>query len=64
MPSIQVRQIKSASGHRRDQQATLDALGIRRMHQIVEHQDTPQIRGMIFKVRHLVEVVENARGTR
>ena len=58
MPSIQIRQIKSASGHRKDQQATLDALGIRRMQHMVEHQDTPQIRGMIFKVRHLVEVVE------
>jgi large subunit ribosomal protein L30 len=34
------------------------ALGIRRLHQPVEHNDTPQIRGMIFKIRHLVEVEE------
>jgi large subunit ribosomal protein L30 len=54
---VSVRQIKSASGHRSDQAATLRALGIRRLHQIVEHDDTPQIRGMIFKVRHLIEVV-------
>jgi large subunit ribosomal protein L30 len=56
MPSVRLRQIKSASGHKQDQQATLDALGIRRLHQIVEHEDTPQIRGMIAKVAHLVEV--------
>ena len=41
------------------QKATVEALGFRRMHQVVEHDDTPQIRGMIFKVRHLVEVVES-----
>ena len=35
------------------------ALGFTRLQQIVEHEDTPQIRGMIFKVRHLVEVVGN-----
>ena len=56
--TIRIRQIKGASGHPKDQQATIDALGIHRMHQVVEHNDTPQIRGMIFKVRHLVEVVE------
>jgi large subunit ribosomal protein L30 len=55
---IGVRQIKSASGHKADQAATLRALGIRRMHQLVEHVDTPQFRGMIFKVRHLIEVSE------
>jgi large subunit ribosomal protein L30 len=56
-----VRQIKSAGGHKADQAATLRALGIRRMHQLVEHVDTPQIRGMLFKVRHLIEVVEPSR---
>jgi large subunit ribosomal protein L30 len=59
MPSkLRVRQVKSASGHKADQQATIRALGIRRMQHTVEHTDTPQIRGMIFKVRHLVEVEE------
>jgi large subunit ribosomal protein L30 len=57
--AIRIRQVKSASGHPRDQQQTIRALGIRRLHQVVEHNDTPQIRGMIFKVRHLVEVVES-----
>ena len=55
---IRVRQVKSASGHRGDQVATARALGIRRLHQSVEHDDTPQIRGMLFKIRHLVEVEE------
>ncbi len=54
---IRIRQFKSASGHPRDQHATVRALGIRRLNQVVEHDDTPQIRGMVFKVRHLVEVV-------
>jgi len=56
--TIRIRQVKSASGHRKDQAATLRALGVHRLHQVIEHNDTPQIRGMIFKVRHLVEVVE------
>ena len=59
MPKVRIRQIRSAGGHRGDQAATVRALGIRRLHQEVEHEDTPQIRGMIVKVRHLVEVVED-----
>jgi large subunit ribosomal protein L30 len=55
---LRIRQIKSASGPRSDQAATVRALGIHRLHQPVEHNDTPQIRGMIFKLRHLVEVEE------
>ena len=57
-PKLRIRQTKSASGHTEDQRATVRALGLRRMQQTVEHNDTPQIRGMIFKVRHLVTVVE------
>jgi large subunit ribosomal protein L30 len=41
-----------------DMRQTIRGLGLRRMHQVVERQDTPAIRGMIHKVRHLVEVVE------
>ena len=58
---LRVRQIKSANGHRFDQAATVRALGIRRLNMTVEHDDTPQIRGMIFKVRHLVRVEEAER---
>jgi large subunit ribosomal protein L30 len=55
---LRIRQIRSASGMQASQKATVRALGIRRLHQPVEHGDTPQIRGMIFKIRHLVEVEE------
>jgi len=55
---LRIQQIKSASGHTQDQHATLRALGIRRMQHTVEHNDTPQIRGMVFKIRHLLRVVE------
>ena len=41
-----------------DMRQTIRGLGLRRMHQVVERQDTPETRGMIHKVRHLVEVVE------
>ena len=60
-PKIRIRQVKSAGGHTSDQQRTVRALGIRGMQQVVEHEDTPQIRGMIFKVRHLVKVEEEER---
>jgi len=59
MAKIRVKHFKSASGHKADQAATVRALGFTRLQQVVEHEDTPQIRGMIFKVRHLVEVVSN-----
>jgi large subunit ribosomal protein L30 len=58
---LRIRQIRSASGKEASQKATVKALGIRRLHQVVEHTDTPQIRGMIFKIRHLLEV-EEAKG--
>jgi large subunit ribosomal protein L30 len=53
-----ITQFKSASGHPKDQGATVRALGIRKLNHTVEHDDTPQIRGMVFKVRHLVKVEE------
>jgi len=55
---LKITQTKSAGGHPKDQGATVRALGIRRMQQAVVHTDTPQIRGMVFKVRHLVKVEE------
>jgi large subunit ribosomal protein L30 len=55
---LRITQVKSAGGHKNDQAATVRALGIRRMQHTVEHDDTPQIRGMVFKVRHLVKVEE------
>ena len=49
---------KSAIGYRRDQRRTIEALGLRRLGHSVEHGDSRSLRGMITKVRHLVEVTE------
>ena len=56
MASIRVTYRKSAIGYARDQKATIAALGLKRLHQTVEHQDSPTLRGMLHKVRHLVAV--------
>jgi large subunit ribosomal protein L30 len=58
---LRIRQVKSASGHKGDQRRTVRALGIRGLQQVVEHNDTPQIRGMVFKIRHLLQVEEVAQ---
>ena len=55
---IKVKQIKSKIGCKPAQVKTLESLGLRRIGQVKEHDDTGVIRGMIYKVRHLVEVVE------
>ena len=55
---IRVRQVRSAIGFNRKQRASLRGLGIRRMNQTVEVEDTPSTRGMIGKVTHLVVVEE------
>lgn len=57
--TVRVRWVKSQIGFDRRQRATLRGLGLRRLQQTVELEDTPSVRGMIFKVRHLV-VVEGA----
>jgi len=56
---VQVQWVKSSIGYNRRQRATLRGLGFRRMNQRVLVQDTAAIRGMIFKVRHLVVVEES-----
>ena len=58
MKKIRVKQIKSAIDRPERQKRTLRALGIRKMHQVVELEATPQIEGMIRKVLHLVTVEE------
>ncbi|MCL2024891.1 MAG: 50S ribosomal protein L30 [Coriobacteriia bacterium] len=55
---LKVTQIKSAIGKEKSQGATLKALGLRKIRHAVVHDDTPVIRGMVFKVKHLVEVEE------
>lgn len=56
MSRVRVTYRKSGIGYPADQRATLRALGLRRVRQTVEHDLTPAISGMIFKVRHLVSV--------
>lgn len=58
MPKLRVTWIRSASGHKVDQKRTIKALGLRKLGQTVEHSDSESIRGMIFKVRHLLAVEE------
>ncbi len=55
---LRIRQTRSAIGRSERQKRTVRALGIRRLNQVVVVNDTPQIRGMVNKVRHLVEVEE------
>ena len=58
MATIKIQQIKSKIGYPKDQKATLQALGLRKISQVVEVEDTPSTRGMLRKVHHLVTVVE------
>ena len=58
MATIKIQQIKSKIGYPVDQKRTLEALGLRKISQVVEKEDTPSIRGMIRKVHHLVTIVE------
>ncbi|MDR3057035.1 MAG: 50S ribosomal protein L30 [Dysgonomonas sp.] len=58
MAKIKVKQVRSRINCPKDQKQTLDALGLRKLNRVVEHEDTPSIRGMINKVHHLVTVVE------
>ena len=56
--TIKVKQIGSLIGCTDRQRACVRGLGLRRMHQVVERQDTKMVRGMVKKVPHLVAVVE------
>ena len=58
MATIKIKQIKSRIGASLDQKRTLQALGLRKISQVVEIEDTPSNRGMVRKVFHLVTVVE------
>ncbi len=60
MAKLKITYVKSAIGYNVKQKATIQALGLRKLHQVVEHADTPVIRGMVNKVPHLVRVEEVA----
>ncbi len=56
MATIHITYRKSAIGYSSDQKATIAALGLKKLNHTVEHEDTPSVRGMVDKVRHLVSV--------
>jgi large subunit ribosomal protein L30 len=56
MAKIKITQTHSRIGSTQRQKATLEALGLTKMNKVVEHNDTPQVQGMIKKVYHLVKV--------
>ena len=56
--TLKIKWVRSFIGCTEDMRQTVRGLGLRRLHEVVERQDTPAVRGMIHKVRHLVEVVE------
>ncbi len=58
MAKIRITQVKSSIGSTKRQKATLEALGLRKLNQTVEHDVTPQVVGMASKVSHLVSVEE------
>ncbi len=55
---LHITYVKSAIGYNVRQKGTIRALGLRKLHQTVEHEDNPVIRGMVHKVQHLVAVTE------
>jgi large subunit ribosomal protein L30 len=58
MAKIRITQVKSVIGSTKRQKAIMEALGLKKMHQTVEHDTTPQIMGMVNKMRHLISVEE------
>jgi len=58
MAKVKITQTKSRIGSNKRQKATLDALGLKKLNTTVQQEKTPQIEGMIRKVRHLVKVEE------
>ena len=56
--TIRVTLVKSPIGFTKDQKATVRALGFRRLHQTVEHKDSPAVRGMLKKIVHLLRIEE------
>jgi large subunit ribosomal protein L30 len=60
---LEIKLLKSPIGYNKRQKATVKALGLRKLHQVVEKEDTPSIRGMVTAVNHLVEVTEKTNET-
>ncbi len=58
MAKLKIKLVKSIIGRNKDQIDTVKALGLKKIHSVVEHEDNPAIKGMIRKVIHLIEVEE------
>lgn len=58
MATIKIKQVRSAINRSKRQKRTIEALGLKKLNQVIEKEATPQILGMVKKVQHLVEVVE------
>ena len=58
MSNIKIKQIRSKIKRPADQKRTLEALGLKRIGQVVEHKVTPSIEGMIKKVEHLITIIK------
>jgi large subunit ribosomal protein L30 len=58
MAKIRIKWVRSQIGYPQDQRRTIRALGLKRLQHTVEHEDTPTIRGMVNKVRHMLKVEE------
>lgn len=58
MATIKIKQVRSKIKCPKTQKLTLEALGLKKMQAVVEHEATPQILGMVNKVKHLVEVIK------
>ena len=57
--TLRITYVKSAIGYSQQQKRTIRALGLRRLGQSVQHDDTPVLRGMVDRVRHLVQVEDS-----
>ncbi|MEA2515046.1 MAG: large subunit ribosomal protein [Thermomicrobiales bacterium] len=59
--TLRLTLVRSTIGRPKDQEATVRTLGLRKLHQTVELQDTPSVRGMVNKVRHLLNIEGGAK---
>ena len=58
MSTLKIQQVRSIIKCPKNQKLVMQALGLRKINAVVEHEDTPQIRGMVEKVKHLVKVID------
>lgn len=57
--TLRIQQVRSPIGFSRTQREVLRSLGLRRIRHVVERQDTPAVRGMVNKIPHLVQIIED-----